>query len=180
MVKRKPGRDATKPDPSWREQVRKLRFVLFMFAVIVGLPALGLWLVSLDFGTRLRADAADAATVEAGRKLYAVHCAKCHGAALEGEPKWRERKPSGRMPAPPHDDSGHTWHHPDRMLFGMTKYGLVPGKYAPPDYQSDMPAFEGTLTDDEIWAVLAYIASGWSPPHWAHQTGANRRPARLR
>ena len=65
------------------------------------------------------------------------------------------------MPAPPHDASGHTWHHPDSVLFGITKHGLVPGKYAPPSYQSDMPAFAGTLSDEEIWAVLALFKSTW-------------------
>jgi len=57
------------------------------------------------------------------------------------------------LPAPPHDASGHTWHHPDSDLFGITKHGL--GPYAPAGYQSDMPAFGGTLSDEEIAAVLA-------------------------
>ncbi len=116
----------------------------------------------------------DGATLALGAKVYGTHCASCHGANLEGEPNWRERKPSGRMPAPPHDDSGHTWHHPDAVLFGITKEGLVPGKYAPPGYQSDMPGFGGALSDDEIWAVLAYIASRWSPRARAHQTSVTR------
>jgi len=109
------------------------------------------------------ADPGDAQQVALGRTLYDKHCAGCHGANLEGQPRWQSRLPNGRMPAPPHDASGHTWHHPDELLFGMTKDGLVPGKYAPPGYQSDMPAFAGTLTDDEIWAVLAYIKSRWPP-----------------
>ena len=96
-----------------------------------------------------------------GAKLYAEHCAACHGAKLEGQPHWRQRLPSGRMPAPPHDESGHTWHHTDEVLFGITKQGLVPGKSAPPGYQSDMPAFGGTLSDAEIRAVLAFIQSHW-------------------
>jgi mono/diheme cytochrome c family protein len=66
------------------------------------------------------------------------------------------------MPAPPHDDSGHTWHHPDDVLFGIVKQGLVP-PYAPPKYESDMPAFGSVLSDDEIRAVLGYIESHWSP-----------------
>jgi len=69
--------------------------------------------------------------------------------------------PSGRLPAPPHDASGHTWHHPDNVLFGITKHGIAPGKYAPSMYQSNMPAFSGVLADAEIWAVLAYIKSSW-------------------
>ncbi|MEY4966178.1 MAG: hypothetical protein RL274_1761 [Pseudomonadota bacterium] len=94
-----------------------------------------------------------------GQKLYAEHCASCHGAKLEGEPNWMERKPGGRLPAPPHDASGHTWHHADAQLFGIVKNGVTP--YAGPGYQSDMPAFKAILSDDEILAVLAYIKQSW-------------------
>lgn len=96
-----------------------------------------------------------------GEKIYAEHCASCHGAKLEGQPNWRAKLPHGRMPAPPHDDSGHTWHHTDEVLFGITKHGLTP-PYAPPGYESDMPGFAGKLSDSEIRAVLAYIAAHWS------------------
>jgi mono/diheme cytochrome c family protein len=105
--------------------------------------------------------AADQKQIALGKSIYVQHCATCHGMKLEGQPNWRERMPNGRMPAPPHDDSGHTWHHPDAVLFGITKHGLTP-PYAPPGYASDMPAFAGTLSDGEIGAVLAYIASNWS------------------
>ncbi len=74
-----------------------------------------------------------------------------------------QRLPNGRMPAPPHDESGHTWHHPDEVLFGITKEGLVPGKYGPPGYVSDMPAFGSILSDADIAAVLSYIQSRWPP-----------------
>jgi len=89
--------------------------------------------------------------VATGRALYAEHCASCHGANLEGQPDWRTRKPDGRMPAPPHDASGHTWHHPDETLFAITRDGLA--KHAPPGYQTDMPGFGGTLSDEQIRAV---------------------------
>jgi mono/diheme cytochrome c family protein len=104
----------------------------------------------------------DTARIDAGARLYAQHCASCHGANLEGQPNWRERRPDGRLPAPPHDDSGHTWHHPNDVLFTITKYGLVP-PHAPARYASDMPAYARTLNDEDIWAVLAYIQSRWSP-----------------
>ena len=103
----------------------------------------------------------DPAQLALGKKLYAQHCAACHGANLEGQPNWQKRLPNGRMPAPPHDDNGHTWHHPDPVLFGITKHGLVP-PYAPKGHESDMPAFAGTLSDAEIRAVLAFIESRWS------------------
>ncbi len=107
------------------------------------------------------ADPTDLAQVALGKGVYAEHCASCHGANLEGQPNWQATKPDGRFPAPPHDASGHTWHHPSNMLFGITKHGIA--AYAPKNYQSDMPAFGDILTDEQIWAVVAFIASTWPP-----------------
>ena len=109
----------------------------------------------------LIAGCAERPDLELGKKIYAQHCAACHGAKLEGQPDWRKPLANGRLPAPPHDDSGHTWHHPEEVLFAITKHGLVP-PYAPPGYKSDMPAFNGVLSDSEIRSVLASIDSHWS------------------
>jgi len=101
-----------------------------------------------------------------GQQVYTANCASCHGANLEGQPDWKRRLENGRMPAPPHDETGHTWHHSDRNLFIITKSGLaaiVPG------YESDMPAFKELLTDSEIVAVLAYIKSTWPEPQRNYQ-----------
>lgn len=107
----------------------------------------------------LYADASNAGMVAQGKQLYAANCASCHGADLKGEPNWRQILPEGGLPAPPHDETGHTWHHPDQILFAVTKFG---GKFnAPKDFVSNMPAFEDKLADDEILAVLAYIKSTW-------------------
>jgi len=117
-------------------------------------------------------DSAIAAQLALGGQLYQERCASCHGAKLEGQPDWRQRRPDGKLPAPPHDASGHTWHHSDRELFQITKHGLqsiVPG------YQSDMPVFAGQLTDEEIWAVLAFIKSRW--PERERQYQAERSKA---
>jgi|SRR5262252_6476647 len=103
-------------------------------------------------------DPNDAKLVERGKLFYAEQCASCHGANLEGQPNWRQRLPNGRVPAPPHDPTGHTWHHSDKQLFDMTKLGpaaLLPG------YESDMPGFKDKLSDADIWAVLSYIESTW-------------------
>ena len=125
-----------------------------------------------------RADPRDPAQVALGEGIYAKHCASCHGVNLEGQPGWRQRLPNGRLPAPPHDASGHTWHHPDDALFGMTKHGREPGRYAPPGYQSDMPAFAGVLTDAEILAVLAFIKSRWPPDIVSARAAMLRESAR--
>lgn len=108
------------------------------------------------------ADANDTALVAQGGQVYADQCASCHGVNLEGQPNWRQRRPDGRLPAPPHDDSGHTWHHTDMQLFQVTKFGTA--SIAGPDYKTDMMGFGAVLSDAEIWAVLAYIKSRWSAP----------------
>lgn len=134
---------------------------LIVLAAVAVLVAGGIW-IATGGGNRagfLPYD--EAAATARGAGIYAEHCASCHGAALEGEPDWRERDADGYLPAPPHDESGHTWHHPDLQLFEITKYGterIVGG-----GYKSRMAGYEGVLGDDEIIAVLAYIKSTWPP-----------------
>jgi mono/diheme cytochrome c family protein len=108
----------------------------------------------------LRTD--DPAVLESGRRIYAAHCMACHGARLQGQANWRERDASGRLPAPPHDASGHTWHHPDEVLFAITRYGVARAAHLQ-DYVSAMPAYEGVLSDAEIVAVLSWIKAQWPP-----------------
>ena len=107
----------------------------------------------------LRADASDLELVTLGAAVYTEHCASCHGRNLEGEPDWRRRRPDGTLPAPPHDATGHTWHHADELLFRMTREG--PAAVVGKGYQSTMTGFAGILDDREIWASLAYIKSRW-------------------
>jgi S-disulfanyl-L-cysteine oxidoreductase SoxD len=109
---------------------------------------------------RLRPD--DVAVLAAGKQVYDRQCASCHGAKLEGQPDWRTRDASGRLPAPPHDASGHTWHHPDEVLFRIVKEGVAKTANLK-DYQSAMPVYGGVLTDAEIVAVLSYIKANWPP-----------------
>lgn len=103
---------------------------------------------------------ADALALLEGEAIYKAECTSCHGLKLEGQPEWRTRRPDGKLPAPPHDASGHTWHHPFEQLFAIVKFGMVPPN-APGGYLSDMPAFGGKLTDEQIRRVLAYIESTW-------------------
>jgi mono/diheme cytochrome c family protein len=108
-----------------------------------------------------------AAQIAQGHALYGAHCARCHGKNLEGQPNWKMLLPSGRLPAPPHDKTGHTWHHTDDELIGITKLGLKP--FAGDNYESDMPAFGAILSDQEIEAILAYIKSTWPEREQAYQ-----------
>ncbi len=118
-------------------------------------------------------DLNDPDLIAAGREAYYLHCAVCHGAQLEGEPNWRTPKADGSLPSPPHDASGHTWHHPDRVLFEITWKGGA--SVAPPGFPSRMPAFEAQLAEREIWAVLAFIRSTWPADIRARQESVTRR-----
>lgn len=122
-----------------------------------------------------RIDPTDAAQVAIGRRIYSEACASCHGASLEGQENWQKRLPNGRLPAPPHNFTGHTWHHSDEALFRTTKYGA--GAY-PQGYQTDMPAFEKRLSDEEIASVLAFIKSTWPPEIRAKQARMNAETRR--
>lgn len=113
--------------------------------------------------------------IAAGQILYADNCASCHGANLEGQPNWRTPDDDGVLPAPPHDGTGHTWHHDDALLFDYTKLG---GAAALADrgvtgFNSGMPAFDEVLSDKEIWDVLAYIRSTWTPRERQVQSSRN-------
>ena len=106
-----------------------------------------------------RADVGDPELVARGRIVYQQNCAACHGARLEGQPNWRQPNEDGTLPAPPHDVTGHTWHHSDQMLFEVTKYGSA--AVAGAGFKSGMPVYADILSDGDIWAVLAYIKNHW-------------------
>jgi len=131
-----------------------------LFVVLICLYSLLTNAIHAATSSTSLADPNNVHQVQRGKLIYTRFCAFCHGLELEGQKNWRIRKPDGKLPAPPHDETGHTWHHADDLLFGITKFGLVP-PYGPENYQSDMPAWGSTLNDDDIWAVIAYIKSRW-------------------
>ena len=126
---------------------------------VAGVTAGGIVIAGWHYRIASTSGIASVEVVSQGRQIYSDQCAACHGTDLEGQPDWRSPLPSGRLPAPPHDASGHTWHHPDDVLFRIVKEGtaaIVGG-----GYESDMPGFADVLSDPEIRAVLAYIKSTW-------------------
>ncbi len=147
--------------------------------LIAGLAVAGMaWLFLRDAGTqasavhKLRPD--DRRLLALGQQVYMAQCAACHGQKLEGQPNWRERGLAGRLPAPPHDASGHTWHHPDELLFRITRNGVAKAAGLK-DYDSAMPAYEGVLSDDDIVAVLSWIKSQWPAEVQALHNKVNRQ-----
>lgn len=138
------------------------RRAVAIVSAVAGLVGLGAVAFAFGWwGSALRRDAQFYPTQLAlGQRIYTAQCASCHGANLEGQPNWRSRRADGRLPAPPHDATGHTWHHADSVLFRITKYG--PAAIVGEGYASDMPGFERVLSDAEIDAVLTFIKSTWA------------------
>ncbi len=126
-------------------------------AAVVTIVAVTGWGLSGRAQNRASADSAR------GAVLYAENCALCHGANLEGQPDWQTPGVDEVLPAPPHDRTGHTWHHGDKLLFDYTKLGgdQTLKQMGVADVKSGMPGFGGTLSDQEIWDILAFIKESW-------------------
>lgn len=141
-------------------------------AILMFLLAVGL-LVNFVYAQQPnpKADPSDKYQVQRGQLVYSF-CSFCHGANLEGQPSWRTRKPDGKLPARRMMKPATPWHHPDDVLFGIIKQGLVP-PYAPLNYKSDMPAW-AAHSDEDIWAVLASIKSCWPEETRKIQAEINR------
>ena len=131
-----------------------------IFSVVIILTALYFFMTySNKSNANINLNTTDNSIIENGKQIYAKNCASCHGVNLEGQKNWMSRLPDGLMPAPPHDQTGHTWHHPDRYLFMVTKYGIE--EFIGEKYPNNMPAYKDILSDKEIIAVLSYIKSTW-------------------
>ena len=115
----------------------------------------------------------DTTFVSKGKSVYRSHCAACHGFTPKGQRNWRKRNADGRLPAPPHDASGHTWHHTGQQLFDLTKFG--PKVLIGSNYQTDMPGYKDILSDEEIIAVLSYIKSTWPAKIRQRHDAMNRK-----
>jgi mono/diheme cytochrome c family protein len=154
------------------ERAAKSRLAWAIGGTAIGIALAAITVIWRPWQSALSADATNAALVAEGRAVYAARCSSCHGNELEGQANWRERMQNGRLPAPPHDASGHTWHHSDRQLFEITRKGVAG---VAPGYESDMLAFKDVLSDRQIWAVLAFIKSSWPEDIRERQQRLNRK-----
>lgn len=117
--------------------------------------------VAVAYAVDTALPALDAELVEAGRSVYAKHCASCHGARAEGAPSWEQPDAQGELPAPPHDAEGHTWKHSDAMLYRIVMRG-----WRDPFNKTErltMPGFSGILSPKEVRAVITFLKTLWTP-----------------
>ncbi|TAL68533.1 MAG: cytochrome c [Bacteroidetes bacterium] len=121
--------------------------LLLMSATVLMLSATMLaqpkpWVVPANFKTMKNPVAKSDASNKAGLALYTKNCASCHGKAGLGDGvKARALKdfPGDFSKA---DFQGQS----DGDHFYKTKFG-----------RSEMPKYEGKLTDDDIWNVVNYM-----------------------
>ena len=109
-------------------------------------------------------------SVAQGEILYAQYCAVCHDANLAGATNWKQLQPDSSLPPPPHDSTGHTWHHSDELLINIIQNG------GDPAYNSKMPAFKDILTEHESMAILEFIKSKWGREEREFQWWITVRP----
>jgi len=84
-------------------------------------------------------------SVANGRNTFGRFCRSCHGQRADGRGM---AAPPGSRPANLVDDE---WDHgdTDAAIFTVIREGV------PPNY--DMDAWEGRITDDDIWNVINYL-----------------------
>lgn len=156
------------------------RWLLGGFAVSILLAGALLWWLAGGLGSSPSGNTGvqtltplDPKQVELGRAVYQANCAQCHGANAEGQPFWLQRNPDGTLKAPPHDQTGHTWHHGDGLLFRIVRDGG--SIYETPGFKSNMPAFGDRLSSEDIKAVIAHFKSLWGPDERSFQEEVSQR-----
>jgi len=102
-----------------------------------------------------------------GQVIYTQYCSPCHG--IDGQGQFPaaplEPDPTGRIGAPPHNETGHSWHHSDVLLI---RY-VTEGGFSDPTRYYTMPPFAQILTDEQILLVLAFIKTMWTDDQRASQ-----------
>jgi cbb3-type cytochrome c oxidase subunit III len=83
--------------------------------------------------------------IKRGRALYSMHCVSCHGVDGRGDTEMREF-----LKTAPADLTDPEWIYgaADEALFDVIRAGRA---------ARDMPAFEGSLTDERIRQVIHYV-----------------------
>ena len=144
------------------------RFWRFSLLCAVAILALVASSCSSDSPTGL-----DPNLVSQGQTVYQANCMRCHGAQGEGQPNWKVQNPDKTYPPPPHDSTGHTWHHPDGVLYRIVRDGGI--IYEDPGFKSGMPTFGTQLKPEEIRAVLTYIKTFWTQEQRELQAAASKQ-----
>lgn len=141
-----------------------------LLAIVIGVFVGAIVIIDQLNRQNTRPSATSVSLEERGKLLYNARCAVCHGGNLEGQPNWQRARSDGTYPAPPHDASGHTWHHSDQYFIEVTLYG---GAAVTGVATNAMPGFAGSLSEADVKAILAYIKTSWPDDVRAKQESLN-------
>ena len=109
--------------------------------------------------------------IERGKIAYNNNCVSCHMINLAGAEDWKGVDEDGHRKAPPLNGTGHTWHHDDKTLHAIIKYGLAK---LVKNYEGKMIGFEDKLSDKEIDSILAYLKSFWPTDKYEYQINMSK------
>ena len=104
------------------------------------------------------------ANLVAGIDLYGQHCAICHGTA-KGEAS-ASPIAKGEYPAPPQLATDGVEDEPEGYSFWMIAHGIR---------WTGMPAWRGTLNDEQIWTLALFLKNMDKLPPAAEQAWKNVR-----
>jgi mono/diheme cytochrome c family protein len=101
--------------------------------------------------------------IAAGRKIYQANCATCHGPdGLGNGEAANALSPSPALLA-----------YMIRRPIAVDEYLLWTISEGGAQFDSKMPAFKGTLADDDIWRVVAYMRAGFPKDDAEKDSGAS-------
>ena len=109
--------------------------------------------------------------IERGKIAYEKNCVSCHMINLAGAKDLKGVDEDGHRKAPPLNGTGHTWHHDDKTLHAIIKYGLAK---LVKNYEGKMIGFEDKLSDKEIDSILAYLKSFWPTDKYEYQINMSK------
>ena len=109
--------------------------------------------------------------IERGKIAYEKNCVSCHMINLAGAKDWKGVDEDGHRKAPPLNGTGHTWHHDDKTLHAIIKYGLAK---LVKNYEGKMIGFKDKLSDKEIDSILAYLKSFWPTDKYEYQINMSK------
>ncbi len=121
----------------------------------------------VDPGSTVKGVRYDSEQITQGRVYYEETCAKCHGISGEGMFPEAPLEPdaSGRYGAPPHNSTGHTWHHTDELLL---RY-VLEGGFADLSNFYPMPRWDDLYDREKAALIIAYIKTMWTDEQRIYQ-----------
>lgn len=126
---------------SGRRRVKQQRFALMGVSLLAILGAIGLAADAFNGMAAATANAPiDTSQAAQGKVLYEANCASCHGTTGHGD------GPAGKnLPVQPFDLTTHVLLHDEQYLDAVISNG-----------RGYMPAWKDSLTQDQIFAIIAY------------------------